>query len=53
VHWVQCSACERWRVVPDAHWAPIAAAPDDAEWRCRDAQWDVAAYEPYEAACGP
>ncbi|GBF98200.1 hypothetical protein Rsub_10700 [Raphidocelis subcapitata] len=51
VHWVQCSRCERWRVVPDAHWGPIAAADEDADWFCRDAVWDLRAHEPFEPAC--
>ncbi len=48
---MQCSKCEKWRVVPDANWAPIAAADEDADWFCRDADWDVTTTEPFEAAC--
>jgi len=51
VHWVQCSRCERWRVVPDAHWGPIAGADEDADWFCQDARWELTAFEPFEPAC--
>ena len=51
MHWVQCSRCERWRVVPDEHWGPIDAAAEDADWFCESAPWDVAKFEPFEPAC--
>ncbi|KAI8471503.1 MAG: hypothetical protein J3K34DRAFT_230637 [Monoraphidium minutum] len=51
VHWVQCSRCERWRVVPDANWGAIASADEDADWFCEHADWDVVKFEPFEPAC--
>lgn len=51
VHWVQCSACEAWRVVPDANWGKIQAADEDADWFCKDADWDLTTTEPHTPAC--
>jgi hypothetical protein len=48
---VQCSRCERWRVVPDEHWAAIDAADEDADWFCEMAPWDVSKFEPFDPAC--
>lgn len=49
-HWVQCSACETWRVVPDEDW-PAVEADAQEDWFCRDAWWDVTKYEPHTKPC--
>lgn len=49
-HWVQCSRCETWRVVPDEHW-PRVEADEREDWFCEDAWWDIATMEPFTGPC--
>lgn len=50
LHWVQCSRCHTWRVVPDEAWAAIERL-GNRDWFCQDAKWDLKAFTPHTSAC--
>jgi len=48
--WIQCDACETWRIVPDEDWDALNAEDLD-QWFCQDATWDVTKQTPFTRPC--
>mmetsp|Transcript_4159 Transcript_4159/g.10021 ORF Transcript_4159/g.10021 Transcript_4159/m.10021 type:complete len:262 (-) Transcript_4159:374-1159(-) len=49
-NWIQCDACQTWRIVPDEAWQKMDV--DNIEsWFCHDAFWNVMDEIPYTKPC--